>query len=60
MNGYWKEFNDVSSINSRLAVLYSANLTATARLAVAFYRAILILLSQPCQLFTNFAFQTSG
>ncbi|OVZ98016.1 hypothetical protein EQP49_01755 [Yersinia sp. 2105 StPb PI] len=54
------EINDVSGINSRLQSTYSANLTATARLAVAFYRAILILFSQPCQLFTNFTFQTSG
>ncbi|QHB32190.1 hypothetical protein F0T03_08465 [Yersinia canariae] len=54
------KFNAVSGVNSHLPSGYSANLTATARLAVAFYRAILILLSQPCQLFTNFPFQTSG
>ncbi|OWF69986.1 hypothetical protein B4901_03600 [Yersinia frederiksenii] len=53
------EINDVSGVNSHLQSIYSANLTATARLAVAFYRAILILLSQPCQLFTDFPLQTS-
>ncbi|PJE88891.1 hypothetical protein CU280_04365 [Yersinia mollaretii] len=52
--------NAVSAVNSYLPSGYSANLTATAKLAVAFYRAILILLSQPCQLFTDFTFQTSG
>ncbi|AIN14553.1 hypothetical protein M486_2787 [Yersinia pestis 1045] len=40
-----EEFNDVSDINNHLPSSYNANLTATAKLAVAFYRAIFILFS---------------